>query len=344
MSKFSKLFLYITVAALALWQLPSGINLLTTEHVNPPFTIYSALQGEFMTTKQVEGRSIKSALSGKVFTDKEFDSLLPAFYVKQLVTDGRFPDSLHGVEVTPQLLQQHNFNFRTVPSDINAPKVGLYPLFESMSKRVELETPSDIFRITSNGIEFVVMNTNEIDTEKSSRFTEALSKAGFSFPANYVAGNPTTRKDYDNGYLLCDANKQLFHLKMTVGRPYVRAVELPTGVEPTHLFVTEFAHRNTLGFFTDSNNNFYTLTPDYKVRQIAIPSYNPEKDYITIMGNMFDWTVRVVSGNRDAYYAIDNNDYSLIKSHETTYEGGELPQLHFTSTQDKFVKPRLSSM
>ena len=341
MSKFSTLFLWFTVIALLCWQIPSAYNLYTMEHVNPPFTLYSALQGEFLTIKHLDGNTSKESLSGKVFTDKEFDSLLPAFYVRQLVTDGRFPSTLHGQQVTPQLLQQHNFNFRHVPSDINAPKVALYPLLESMSKRVELVTPPDLFRITDRGIEFVEMKTNEVDLQKSARFTTALRTAGFHFPACYINGNPTTRKEYDNGYLLTDAKGNLFHLKMTVGRPYVRSIDLPMDVHPNYLFVTEFTHKKTLGFFTDHENKFFLITPDYQVKRVDIPSFDPEKDYITIMGNLFDWTIRVVSGNTDKYYAIDNTTLRKIKSHKTTYEGQELPQLYFTSSLDKFVKPRL---
>lgn len=52
---------------------------------------------------------------GRTYTDREFDSILPTFYARQLLNDERFPDSLCGVAVTPRLLQSENFMFRSTP-------------------------------------------------------------------------------------------------------------------------------------------------------------------------------------------------------------------------------------
>ena len=106
---------------------------------------------------------VRRARGGRTYSAREFDSILPTFYARQLLNDERFPDSLCGVAVTPRLLQSENFMFRSTPAEINKPRTGLYPLLESMSGRVDLEMPDDVFRITSSGIEFVVMATNRID-------------------------------------------------------------------------------------------------------------------------------------------------------------------------------------
>ena len=162
------------------------------------------------------------------------------------MADERFPDSLMGVPVSPRQVQITNFNFRVSAADINAPSVPLYPLLESMSGRVDLKMPDDVFRITPHGIEFIVMENNTIDQEKSKVFTEVLKKKEFRFPAQYVAGNPSTRKEYDEGYLILDAEGKLFHMKQTQGRPYVRAIPLPEGLNAKYLFITEFQDRKTL--------------------------------------------------------------------------------------------------
>ena len=51
--------------------------------------------------------------------------------------------------------------------------------------------------------------------------------------------------------------------------------------------------------------------------------FNPETDALTIIGNMFDWTVRVTTPTSDNYYALNANDIT------------------FTSYTDKHVMPRL---
>lgn len=68
------------------------------------------------------------------------------------MSDERFPDTINGIAVTPKIVQTENLQFPRVPTDINAPSIGLYPLLESMSGRVDLKMPVWFFRITSQGL------------------------------------------------------------------------------------------------------------------------------------------------------------------------------------------------
>ena len=342
MKRFSQILLYVTIVLLLVWQLPWCYNFFTSKPEKTPFTLYSFVIDDFaMMGQEGDKGMVRRDLSGNTYTQAQFDSILPMFYVRQLMADERFPDTINGVPVTPRLVQMENFNFRTVPSDINAPRIGLYPLLESMSGRVDLKMPGDVFRITDTGIEFVTIASNTIDHEKSSRFTEAMKKKGFVFPALEISGNPTTRKDYDEGYMLLDANRHLFHLKQVKDRPYVRAVDLPAGLELKHLFITEFKNRKTLAFMTDVNNTLYVLNnKTYDVVKVGIPAFNPEADAMTVMGNMFDWTVCVTTDTAEEYYALDADDYSLIKSVSFPTSSNGMSGLRFTSYKDKFVKQR----
>ena len=60
-------------------------------------------------------------------------------------------------------------------------------------------------------MEFIVARTNKINEEKSQLFTEALTAEGFIFPADIIAGLPTTRKSHDEGYFITDSEGTLFH-------------------------------------------------------------------------------------------------------------------------------------
>ncbi|MCI6213076.1 DUF4857 domain-containing protein [Bacteroides heparinolyticus] len=342
MKRFSQLFLCLTVVLLLLWQLPWCYTFFVARPSRTPFSMYSCVIGDFVSIGYDEGvGTFRRDRAGNHYTQEETDSILPLFYVRQLMADERFPDSIMGVAVTPREVQHTNFNFRISATDINTSAVPLYPLLESMSKRVELKMPDDVFRITPTGIEFIVMESNSIDEAKSRRFTEALTKKSFRFPARYVAGNPTTRKEYDEGYLILDDEGKLFHLKQMQGRPYVRAIELPQGVQAKHLFITEFSDRKTLGYLTDANHAFYVLmNKTYEVIKTGLPAYNPEKDNLTIFGNMFDWTVSVEKPEGKAYYALNAEDYSLIESMQSPDTGHTMPGLHFTSYRDEYVKPR----
>lgn len=342
MKRFSKTVLYLTIAFLLLWQLPWCYNFFASKSEKTPFTLYSTVIGDFALMGQEEGQGmVRRDLAGHTYTQAEFDSILPMFYARQLMSDERFPDSINGVAVTPRMIQAENFTFRSVPSDINAPRIGLYPLMESMSGRVDLKMPDDVFRITGQGIEFIDIASNSINDTKSKQFTEAMTRKGFRFPAMEIAGNPTTRKEYDEGYMLLDADRRLFHLKQTKGRPYVRAVELPKGMKLKYLFLTEFKSKKTLAFITDTDNVFYVLNNrTYDLVKAGIPSFNPETDGISIFGNMFDWTIRVTTTHSDSYYALNADDYSLIKALEREASEHTLPGINFTSYEDKYVIPR----
>ena len=119
---------------------------------------------------------------------------------------------------------------------------------ESMSSRVKLESPDDVFRFTDNSIEVIDAESNTINIEKSKRFSEMLSGNGFSFPANYLSGNPSVKKDYDEGYLVLDRTTQLFHLNQTIGRPYVRKIDIPHVISLKNVFITEFTNSKKLEF------------------------------------------------------------------------------------------------
>jgi len=196
------------------------------------------------------------------------------------------------------------------------------------------------------------MATNSIEPAKSALFTEALTKKGFHFPAVEITGNPTTRKEYDEGYVLLDANRQLFHLKQMKGRPYVRAVDVPHGVELKHLFITEFKSRKTLALLTDKNHSLYVLTTPYEIKKVAVPSFDPEKETLSIIGNLFDWTLRITSLEEDNYFAVRADDFSLIKTMKNPAVEETLAQkigdyifpvrISFTSNFDNFVKPRFN--
>lgn len=327
---------------LGLWQLPWCYNFFVGPSTSTPFTLYSSVVGEFALLQNNHDGEISYAdRAGNSYTEQEFDSILPMFYYRQLVTDGRFPATICGVEVTPREVQRTSFSFRLTPSEQQKPHTGLYQLLESMSGRVDLVLPDDVFRLTQHRIEFVDMASNTILEEKSERFTRMMSSKGFRFPAHRIAGNPTDRKEYDEGYLLLDADRRLFHLKMTKGRPYCRAIELPEGMTPEYLYITEFPARSMLGFIVDTEGGFWVINrPSYEVVRTGIPSFDPCRESMFIMGNLLDWTVRLSDRDTERYYALSAADYSLIDSLRYLTPDHSIKGLCFTSTRDKFVRLR----
>ena len=72
---------------------------------------------------------------------------------------------------------------------------------------------------------------------------------------------------------------------------------------------------------TDADRSFYVLrNKTYEVVKVGIPSFDPEKEALAVFGNMFDWTLRVTRPEVEVYYAVNADDYSLIKSMELPAE------------------------
>ena len=351
MRKIANIILGILIVMLVVWELPwlynnYAVSFLHGDEIGgQPFTLYSGLADDFI--QNTDGSQGRRGVSGKTYTVEEADSLLPFFWTTQLVNAGRLPDTIRGFAVSPQLIRQTNINYhrRAYDTHTNRPNCGLWLLLESMPKRVNLEDPDDAFRFTTEGIEFLNMNTNSLKPKKSKLFTDALVKKGFAFPIHELDGNSDTRKDYDEGYLLIDHNRKMYHMKMTAGQPYVKKIELvDETVVPRFVFVTEFRSRCLRGLMTDENNVLYAITPDYEVKPIGEGiHFDPTQNNMMIMGNMLDWTIRITTAEAEEFYAVSAFDYSLLKSFIAPYGSDPyLPGLHFTETIDRWVKPRFN--
>ncbi len=341
MRKLANFVLGFILLVLVVWQFPWVINFLSTPDSHSTFALYSTAADDFISNKMDENKKLhRIGTDGKEYTEAETDSLLPCFYMRQLVADGRFPDSIQGEAITPHEVQQTNVMIRLNPRDINGNNIQLYPLLESMPKRVDLEMPDDVFRITSKGVEFIKMETNEVKQAKSERFTEALREKGFQFPSLWISGDPSVRKAYDEGYLMLDAKHQLFHFKRCVGRPFVRTFAVPDSIILTHVFAIEPSAHQFRGLAVDTENRLYVLTPDYQLVLTGVKQFQPKTDRLMIIGNKFDWTVTIVDAHGVHYSALDASDYHLIRQMDISFENSSISGLHFTSRDDKFCYPR----
>ena len=350
------------------WLLPALYELLSPRTDKTPFVLYSCLDSTFIRF-ETQGKQIRYVNSrGEQFTKAETDSLLPLFSFRQLVAEGRLPDSLFGVALTPKLIQQNTFHFKTSPKQLNKPAVGLYTMLESASGRVDLTLPSDVFRLTEDGLEFIDCETNSVNRAKSLSFSRELTKHGFTFPVHLIWGNGTTRKDYDNGFLLTDANDRLFQLKMVKGTPFVREIDRTnanagSNTRFTNVFVIEPANRALIGLVVDENHRLYavrsngTLAPigrtlhrtPYTVHRTL---YDPQEMQITIVGDLFHWTITEYTATDSRYYAVDANTFELVASEIIPDPERPLAQrlerillpirLRFTSWRTQLIRPNIN--
>ena len=360
MQKISHLkYVIIALAVIvAAWLLPALYDLVFPRTDRMPFVVYSCLDSTFIrfesTGKQVRYIDFR----GQEFTKAEADSLLPLFAFRQLVAEGRLPDSLFGVELTPKKIQQNAFHFKTSPKQLNKPAVGLYTMLESASGRVDLQLPPDVFRLTKDGLEFIDCETNTVSKAKSLSFSRELAKHGFAFPVQLIWGNGSTRKDYDNGFLLTDSGNRLFQLKMVKGAPWVREIKvngegLTVNGKWIQLFTIEPANRALVGLVVDDAHQLYAVRSNGKLAHIGIDEYDPQTMQITIVGDLMHWTITLYTENDSRYYAVDAQTFEQVACE--IVPDPELPtsqrvrkwllpvRLHFTSWQTQLIRPNINN-
>jgi hypothetical protein len=289
---------------------------------------------------------------GKEFTKAEADSLLPLFAFRQLVAEGRLPDSLYGVALTPKLIQQNSFHFKTSPKQLNKPAVGLYTMLESASGRVDLQLPPDVFRLTDDGLEFIDCESNTVNKAKSLSFSRELTKHGFTFPVQLIWGNGTTRKDYDNGFLLTDQNERLFQLKMVKGTPFVREIQTENSCGWKQVFTVEPANRQWIGLTVSKDDKLFVVTKEGKTIPVGIDAYDPQAMQITITGDLFHWTITEYTATDTRYYAVDATTFEQVAAAVIPDSKAPLAQrierwilpvrLRFTSWRTQLIYPNIN--
>ena len=356
---YKSAFVAVSVVVLS-WFIPWLYSLALPEGYSDPFVAYSPLSDSFIVSERAgtdEFRifDIDSAgnSSGRLYSREERDSLLPHIYFNQLVGRQQLPDSLGGIELTVAEFKRGQWVFNSSPRDLNKRKPRVYMIMEAMPPRFELEDAKEVFRMDSE-IEFVRMADNLVNERRGSRFNDALVSRGFAFPAHDLNANVTTRKPYDEGYLMVDAVGAVFHMKMQGGRPYVVKVSSADSVHAENVFILENTDRRHLGLVTDSNHKLYVLERDgYRLIELPVGHVNPRDEKLTVMKNLFNWVVKVSGREGSRWVAIDADDYHLLGEYSVSYPESTVQtvseylfpfELSFTSVNDCYAYPRIWSV
>ena len=310
-------FILLFFTLIGLWVFPSLVKKATYTPDDYPFVYYSSLMEEFAFFDYANKETPMYDLKGNHYTNEQSDSLLPLLNFRQLMSDGKLPDSLAGYELTPQLIRSKSVVFRYNPRSLQTPTIDLHFLFESMPKRVGLVVPTDVFRLTDK-IEFIDDETNEINREKSDIFQKELEKRGFTFPAQWAAGNPNPRKAYDEGYFCLDANGQLFHVKMVNNRPFIRNTKVSDSVNIEYFSMIEVSDKRFYGFLFDKEGYIYILESQegkYHPLKLDMDPINLDQDQVILMGNLLYWTLSVTTEEGRAFYALKTANLQQVAKH-----------------------------
>jgi hypothetical protein len=316
MIKFSRYILVAIGILVASIVLPSLYWTIFEKVPRSPNLFYSCIKDDFIV---VDG-SIRKSPAGKEYTSDEYEQALPFMFYRQLMADGTMPDTIKGVKMeTPSIARASSF-YRYTPKRTDAPVPTLWPMLESQSGKVNLAMPEDYFRIEKR-MEFIVAKTNEINEEKSMLFTDALTSEGFVFPANIIAGLPTTRKSVDEGYFITDAAGSLFHVKMVKGEPYVVRIETPEKLDIVYIEAVDLRSREYYCYvFTGNQGIFVVMDEVYDLQRLPVDGFNPSIHTFRLSADLFNKCITILGENWYEAIAVDEM-YQVVGTHGEKWEG-----------------------
>ena len=309
--KLLRWLLIILTTLLLSFLLPQLVKMASESASRYDFTYYSSVIRQFSFIRMDKRDIVREDAEGRAYTEEEFDSIVPLFYYRQMLSDGRMPDSIHSVPVSIDRIKKGAFYFRIKPREVNRPQIALYPMFESMSNRVKLEVPDDMFRCADK-LEFIDVVTNEVNQEKSKRFHQAMERAGFRFPAQWVSGIPSALKSYDEGYFILDADGDVFHLKQVNGKPFVTNTNIGDKVNVLHFKMIEVPDRRFYGFLFDDQQNMYMVeTASYNLCPLPF-SFDLHSENMMMMANMLYWTINITSAEGKRTIALNSQTLEQV--------------------------------
>lgn len=342
----------LSATIVGLWGLPILVKKASYSPDDFPFVYYSSGLKKIALINYADKEFPMSDLEGNKYSTAECDTLMPLLNYRQLMSDGRLPEKIGDIEITPQLLRSKTVVYKYMPRYKATPDYGLYILFESMPKRVGLEMPDDVFRMKDK-IEFVDAKTNTINQEKSDRFAKELQKRGYTFPTQWAVGNPNIRKPYDEGYFCLDAKGELFHMKMVNGRPFVRNTDAGKTVDIASFSILEVSDKRFYGFLFSKQGETYILESadgKYTPVKLDIPAFNLKEDDMSIIGNLLYWTIFIENENGRDYYVLNADDLKSIDNHHIDRTGSKWDvasqwlfpyYLTFESSDSDYICPRV---
>ncbi|MFQ3578065.1 MAG: DUF4857 domain-containing protein [Verrucomicrobiia bacterium] len=311
---FQRVFLFLSAALLLALYLPQLFWLVVAHRDRAPIPFWSPVDERFLFIRPSAEGSRRTDASGMAISREEFEGKLPLAFQAQLLKEGRMPEVLNGIKLTPAAIREGRLTFKASPRGFDFPSVPLYPLFEAESGRARLALPPDFMRL-GRTIEFIDAKTNQVNAEKSKRFRDAFLAEGFKFPVRLVGGNPTTLKPYDEGYYLTDASGFLFHLRMVKDQPRLSRVPdpdghlNPPGFQPIGIYVQEQESRELRVILIGAQGEvFFVVGESLRITPIPLREYRPHTMTLSIRGDMLS---RLFTSTGDGKLEVVATDRAL---------------------------------
>lgn len=289
------------------------------------YVSYSADQDRLVLERFRSGNRSYSDTEGNPLTEDEMRLALPFSNLNYLDKTGQLPETVAGWPLDVEAVFRAGARMRHHPFSLDQAHFGLYTLLES-ERDVEgrLLTPPDMFRMNTR-MEFILAATNAVDEAKTTQFTTALQQEGFVFPAHMVADSPSTRKPYDNGALLVDAQRRVFHIWQIQGQPKVVRTPVVLPDDALQIHVLEQTRREYHGVYALPDRLVLLDWQNYAETPIPLQDYRPDRDFFAGDADPLNWQFSHAA-ERSGFKQVVVTDPQLQPLHRYTWHQGEEDQ------------------
>lgn len=279
----------VSLTALA-WLVPD----LTYRATRPEFfslgAFYSDTTGDFVYRESNPLRSrfavIDADASDRTLSKPETAKALPFLFRRDLERAGETV-SVAGVDY-PDRPENGVQISRTSPALMNAAPVRAAGLLETEGDVLVL--PQDLLLVRNDELVFFNTETYAVDPVKTRAVMAAIDEAGLRLPLRDLASNPNTRKPYDEGALLVDADGKIGRIRLVDGRLSADVLVADPPVEVLRVTVEEDPRREYAGLAV-SRNAVHLVRRDGELVSVATEDYDAYRDSLSILSTPVSRTV-----------------------------------------------------
>ncbi len=241
---------------------------------------YSPVTEDFIIWESNASGFAFRTIDGKEYPSLRARRLMPFLFYNDVLKHNGFPLTIGGRSFDYKDAAR-NHTFRLSPSTIFERHNHLHFLMESSPQTANLTMPDSLMIINRDKVRFIDCTTGKEEPEKGRRFTRTLRDSGVVFPIKLSATNTNVRKKFDEGMLLVDANKTLFHLKQIRGVPWCH--NLGNTFEGTPLFINvdENVRREYYGQLV-TDTNIYLVSYSRGLIRLPLSDYEAATSIIKV--------------------------------------------------------------
>ena len=261
--------------------------------------------------------------SGNDYDRMTFETLIPFVYYKNMELWGKLPMIIDGRTFDKKTIKENRQVFELKPRMIadRSPRIQVFPLLESKPGVTRLRFPEDAFRMTDR-MEFINVDTNTVDQDLTDKFTNAMKKAGFVFPARLTAGRVSILKPFDEGFFVVDANGCTYHVKRVRGEPVVVKTPIPSDLGIRNIKVMENKKKEIYGMLLTNKGDIHLITYDgYRLIKLPLTDYNPNTMDLKLLVNPL-YRTAVYSDNHTIHAVAMDSRYRPISRYQRVMFSG----------------------